>query len=185
MSRKSSNRKNQIREELEKVPDESIAGLIKTTAPDLARKLDPKAIRLLGSQAVTEITHHSVTATMWGGPLPPPEQLEQYDKAFPGAAERIIAMAEKQAQHRQSLEASVIPDQQRQSSNGQKFAFVIALAGITGATLTGIFGSTWAAVAIAAGAMGVLTVSFVFGKNSQKQQLSSKTSTASRTPVTE
>lgn len=42
--------------------------------------------------------------THFAGPLPPPESLAQYDKIVPGAAERIIAMAEKEMEHRHKNE---------------------------------------------------------------------------------
>jgi uncharacterized membrane protein len=41
----------------------------------------------------------------WYGPLPPPTLLAEFDKVIPGAAERILTLAERQAAHRQSLEA--------------------------------------------------------------------------------
>ena len=41
------------------------------------------------------------------GPLPPPEILAQYEQILPGSAERIMVMAENQAEHRQSLEETV------------------------------------------------------------------------------
>jgi len=36
------------------------------------------------------------------GPLPSPRQLHDYDKCLPGAAERIVAMAEREQAHRHS-----------------------------------------------------------------------------------
>ena len=42
--------------------------------------------------------------TALSGPLPPPEMLAQYEEILPGAAERILSMAERQAEHRQKLE---------------------------------------------------------------------------------
>ena len=38
------------------------------------------------------------------GPLPPPGALRAYDSILPGAAERILSMAEQQAEHRQNIE---------------------------------------------------------------------------------
>ena len=38
------------------------------------------------------------------GPLPHPEVLRQYDQLSPGAADRIIAMAEGEADHRRQME---------------------------------------------------------------------------------
>jgi uncharacterized membrane protein len=40
----------------------------------------------------------------WHGPLPPPESLKQYDVIVPGAAERILLMAEKEMEHRHQRE---------------------------------------------------------------------------------
>ena len=42
------------------------------------------------------------------GPLPHPAVLKQYNDVVPGAAERIMRMAEQQAIHRQDLEAHII-----------------------------------------------------------------------------
>jgi uncharacterized membrane protein len=66
------------------------------------------------------------------GILPPPEYLEYYDRILPGAAERIIAMAEKQAEHRQFLEKEdyrigefAIRKEFQQRKWGQIFAFLL------------------------------------------------------------
>jgi uncharacterized membrane protein len=40
----------------------------------------------------------------FSGPLPPPEILQGYEAACPGAAERILRMAEDQGEHRRRLE---------------------------------------------------------------------------------
>ena len=41
------------------------------------------------------------------GPLPLPEHFRQYDEILPGAAERILRLAEEQSAHRQYLEKHV------------------------------------------------------------------------------
>jgi uncharacterized membrane protein len=38
------------------------------------------------------------------GPIPPPDVMEEYNRVLPGAAERILAMAENQLAHRQRVE---------------------------------------------------------------------------------
>jgi uncharacterized membrane protein len=40
----------------------------------------------------------------FSGPIPPPAALEAYARAFPECPERIVAMAENQAKHRQTME---------------------------------------------------------------------------------
>lgn len=48
--------------------------------------------------------HQSVSIQHISGPLPSPEALAKYDQVVPGAAERIIKMAEQEAAHRQNEE---------------------------------------------------------------------------------
>ena len=45
----------------------------------------------------------SITAH-WSGPLPPPGTLAAYETALPGSAERILSMAEAEAEHSRALE---------------------------------------------------------------------------------
>lgn len=64
-------------------------------------------------------------ATLRKGPLPPPEELAQYNNSFPGCAERIVAMAENQGAHRQRMESVVITGNNRREYIGQWMAFAI------------------------------------------------------------
>ena len=41
--------------------------------------------------------HREVAA--YSGPIPPVNQLSQYEQVLPGVADRIITIAEKQSQH--------------------------------------------------------------------------------------
>lgn len=99
--------------------------------------------------AVVRMLRQEVTS--FQGPLPPPEVLKEYDNALPGAAERILAMAEKQLEHRSNVEEMIVDRQTRQSAKGQILGFIlalvfggitltVALAGYT--TLAGILGTS-------------------------------------------
>ncbi len=46
----------------------------------------------------------TLVAAAWSGPIPPPSILADYDAIVSGAADRILAMAERQSAHRQSME---------------------------------------------------------------------------------
>jgi uncharacterized membrane protein len=46
-------------------------------------------------------------AISFSGPLPPPELLRKYDDLHPGLAERIIVMAEKEAEHKKMIDAII------------------------------------------------------------------------------
>lgn len=80
------------------------------------------------------------------GPLPAPEDLQKYNAALPGLADRIVVMAEKQAGHRQRLESRVVWFDGVRLILGLVFGVVIAVAGIlagaylisTGHSVTGL-----------------------------------------------
>jgi uncharacterized membrane protein len=45
-----------------------------------------------------------ITRFEYQGVLPPAQQFQEYDDALPGAAERILRMAERQQEHRMRME---------------------------------------------------------------------------------
>ena len=61
------------------------------------------------------------------GPLPPAEQFLKYDQALPGAAERILKMAEKELAHRHESETKIINGSIKADTRGQYFAYSITL----------------------------------------------------------
>jgi uncharacterized membrane protein len=98
------------------------------------------------------------------GPLPHPSILEGYDKVLPGAAERIIAMAESDMRHQQKIEQEAIRVTGCQIKRGQTYAFwlaVIAFACCLGALF---MGSETVAGIIAGTTIGGLITAFVVGK---------------------
>lgn len=71
---------------------------------------------------------HQVIAVAQGhfsGPLPPPSVLQGYDDVLPGAAERIVQMAEKEQHQRHSLDDLLAASATRQRARGQWFAFML------------------------------------------------------------
>ena len=60
----------------------------------------------------TPAPHGSRTSTLeiqqFAGPLPPPQVLQEYNRVIPGAAERLLVMAEEPAKHRRELERRVV-----------------------------------------------------------------------------
>jgi len=72
--------------------------------------------------------HAIATRVTYEGPLPPPAQLEQFERACPGSADRIIKMAESNSAHRQRLEAIVVEGNVDAQARGQWFALILALA---------------------------------------------------------
>jgi uncharacterized membrane protein len=141
----------------------------------MSRKNKP---RISGdSQPVPRPIQQSVAlfkAEHFSGPLPPPEMLQRYNDVAPGMAERIVALAEKQSDHRRSLESQVVNGNERRANRGQWMAFILAFAGIiAGVYLTMSGKSTEGLIAILGPLAGIVGI-FVYGKSSQKKELASK-----------
>lgn len=84
---------------------------------------------------------HAIVATHFEGPLPHPSILKGYEEVLPGAADRIITMAEEQAGHRHDLEAKVIRFDELKSVVGLVFAFLIVIAAFAVGAYTALNGA--------------------------------------------
>lgn len=82
----------------------------------------------------------AVSSSSFSGPLPPPSTLAAYAQAGADVPERIVAMAEKQAAHRQSLEAQVVRATTRQSFLGVLCALAITGLAIVAGTYAALHG---------------------------------------------
>jgi len=71
----------------------------------------------------------------FSGPIPPPHILAEYENILPGAADRILAMSEKQSNHRQNLEMQEETGQRRETRIGQFLGFGIAVAVISASVI--------------------------------------------------
>ncbi len=119
------------------------------------------------------ITRQTISA-QFSGPLPPPAILEKYDMVSPGAADRIISMAETQAKHRQALELQVISSGVSNSKLGLIFGLIIGLAGLGAATLLGIYGQPLLSGIIGIGSIVSLVGTFIYGSQSGKKERQDK-----------
>jgi uncharacterized membrane protein len=60
---------------------------------------------------------------MYAGPLPPSGGFAKYEQVVPGAAERILTLAEKETHHRHRAEDSLL----KLSGRGQIFALIVSI----------------------------------------------------------
>ncbi len=63
----------------------------------------------------------------YSGPLPPPEDLREYEHIQKGAADRIIVVLEKQVEHRIEQESKIVDNEHDLSKRGQYMGFVLCL----------------------------------------------------------
>ncbi|MEO8637563.1 MAG: DUF2335 domain-containing protein [Candidatus Taylorbacteria bacterium] len=110
----------------------------------------------------------------YSGPLPPPEVLKKFDEVVPGAAERIIKMAENQFAHRTELERKVIDSDIARSKWGQILGFLIAIAGLIGSVFISIYGSGLVGGIIGVGTLASLVGVFMYGSKTRRVERENK-----------
>ena len=93
------------------------------------------------------------------GPIPPPQVIRDYEKVLPGAAERIFALAERQAAHRQRFD-----------SRGQALGFLVAITAVAGGLLLLAFDKPLTGVAGAIAAVSGLAALFAWERAWKKRQ---------------
>ena len=131
-------------------------------------------------QATMRASFEATRTTMHSGPLPRPEDVAAYEATCPGAADRIITMAEKQASHRQELERAVVNSNISNERRGQWLAFATAvLFGGAGTYLIATGKSTEGLVAIIGPLVGLVAVYFR-GVKKRDAELESKRAPASK-----
>jgi uncharacterized membrane protein len=111
----------------------------------------------------------------FSGPLPPPDVLDRYNQILPGAAERIIVMAESQHEHRLDLEKHVIHSNVSAQKLGTILGFVVAMTVIVGGTWLVHDGKSGEGLATIITALAALVGTFIYSKHEQQRDLAKKT----------
>ena len=144
-----------------------------------ARRADP----------VSEHDHSiEIVSTRWAGPIPPPDELRQYDDVIPGAAERIMRMWEAQASQRIQAEnrrieqddRRIAQDDRRIEIEGKRVeveskrgylglacGFAISLLLIAIGAYVVVWGNPWVGVAIIGVDIAAIAGIFVYGTNAR------------------
>jgi len=105
------------------------------------------------------------------GPLPDAAELQNYEQVLPGAAERIVAMAEAQAEHRRAIEAkgadpafADMAADRREARYGQWFGLIIGLTTVICGSVTAVLGAEVAGGVIGTTGVAGLVAVFVLGR---------------------
>lgn len=103
------------------------------TEPDEDAQRVPRDIaEILDGESVSPQQGRQLVALLeaFSGPLPPPSVLQQYEEVCPGAAERILRLAEGQSKHRQQMEAKVVASDCRAQDRGPVYGFIVAMSAL-------------------------------------------------------
>jgi uncharacterized membrane protein len=115
--------------------------------------------------ANTGTQHNSIEVReTFSGPIPHPTILEEYEKIVPGAAERIIAMAESDMKHQQEMDREELRIAESQVKRGQISAFWLTIIALAVCIFALLMGSEMAASVIAGTTIVALVTAFVIGR---------------------
>ncbi len=92
--------------------------------------MSAKRSNITKSSGRKPVVRSRISAT-YRGPIPTATELQKYENASPGAADRIIKMAEEQAKHRQILEKQVVQSNVANERLGMHFAFFLTVFMVT------------------------------------------------------
>lgn len=113
---------------------------------------------------------HQRTEISYSGPLPPPGVLAEFEKVLPGSAERIFVMAEKQLEHRMSLETTVIEGGSKRADRGVYAAVLIEGMFLATSCYLAHLGMTADALKVVGGSAVGLLGAFGFGTLSRRSE---------------
>ena len=120
--------------------------------------------RPANQNSANSVTVQQTQTSVFSGPLPEPTILESYDRIVPGAAERILVMAEQDADHQRHMEKKAITAAMDDKRRGQRFGLFVALAALS-VSVVAIFAGAYNTASIIGGTTVVgLASIFVLGR---------------------
>jgi uncharacterized membrane protein len=120
-------------------PDRELQPLQKELDRTLASAVPSQrlpAVRQAVAAFVQQVEEH------YSGPLPHPRHLEHFERTLPGAANRIIIMAEQEQAHRHTWETSELNSSLLTERIGLFGGIAVAVGLIVGAVICAYFGET-------------------------------------------
>ena len=118
-----------------------------------------------------------VIGSSYQGPLPSAGELAKYQAISPDFAQRLMEMAEAEANHRRTIEERIVAasiatevENQMDQKRGQYLGFAIALVTILAGSYLSLNGSQLPGTFIGLSGVTGLTAAFIHGRRKQKQE---------------
>ncbi|MEX0813026.1 MAG: DUF2335 domain-containing protein [Chitinophagales bacterium] len=120
-------------------------------------------LRAVAETAVVEVRQEFLESS-FSGPLPPPGVYAQYEQILPGAADRILVMAEENAQDRKKINTKIVDADIKRSLTGQILGFILSILFIGAAIVCAYFDQPFPASVLGVGGFSSIISIFVLGK---------------------
>ena len=120
--------------------------------------------------ASSEVTVVQATAETYSGPLPQPQAMNAYEDVLPGAADRILTMAEQKAEQQRRMEEGTldlaeleIHSAYRQALLGLVLGAFVAVVIVAGGAYMAFLGHAEAGAGVIGGTIVGMAATFVYG----------------------
>ena len=127
----------------------------------LAEEVTRRVINIVGKDKAGLVAAQvvSIVSERFAGPIAHPRHLREYEDISPGAADRIIAMAERQLDHSMEMDRELVRGQIKDIRHGRYFGFAALISLIAGAILAGYWeNNVLAGLLLGTGALGTVAV---------------------------
>lgn len=108
------------------------------------------------------------------GILPPPDELERYERLCPGLTKILLEQFQAQSNHRIKMEEAAVESGIRASRLGQVLGFVISLVVITGGFALIFLDKNIIGISAVIGALASLAGVFIYGTKSRREERARK-----------
>jgi uncharacterized membrane protein len=119
----------------------------------------------------------SASMEQFSGPMPHPGHLAKYEEICPGAAHRILLMAEQEAEHRRVCEIKIVDAQVEdvkrghiESKRGQLCALTIVLVALIVSGIVVYAGHPIAGSCISGASIGGIVTTFIAGRRDRDKE---------------
>ncbi|MCX6381887.1 MAG: DUF2335 domain-containing protein [Armatimonadetes bacterium] len=126
------------------------------------------------------VTREQSISFTFSGPMPHPLILKQYEAILPGAAERILSMAERQQQNRIHLETVVVEGGAKRSNFGLVCSTLVLLATLSASVYMVKLGQAIAGVTSFVLALATLMGAFIYSTNNRRAERKERTALLSK-----
>jgi uncharacterized membrane protein len=149
------------------------------TIPELSQKSQERSVEARSAQLqrrttrtrlkggrIVGVIHEAVRQELrfFSGPLPPPEDLIQYNQVFPDCGKAIVEMAQKEQDHRHAIEDRQSIGDLTLAKRGQIFGGILALIAVCGAIYLLANGESASGLAVLGGVVASFGGAFVYDR---------------------
>ncbi len=131
----------------------------------IARKIAPLLPHGTRAQVVAQVLS-VVQSEQFSGPIAHPKHLREYEEICPGAADRIIGMAESEVDHSQLMQTAMLNAEIADNKEGRRLGFAALVILMMGAIVCGALGKDTIALALLGATMVGVIGTIIKGRSS-------------------